>query len=185
MMVCLTPGLFSGKGIFSYSRGVSQRIPTTAQKESWKDMVKRALGLMARMMKAARKRVAIAEGKITLQAETLRLIVQKNIPKGDVFGVARIAGMSAAKKTGELIPLCHPLPITHVDINFDVDETNSAIHIRAKASVEAKTGVEMEALTAVSAAALTIYDMCKAVDSTMLISDIHLVEKKGGKSGRA
>ena len=135
--------------------------------------------------KAITKRVAVAEGKIRLRPETLRLIANKNIPKGDVFGVARIAGISAAKKTGELIPLCHPLPITHVDIDFHIDEANSLIRIRSKTSVEAKTGIEMEALTAVSIAALTMYDMCKAVDSTMVISDIQLMEKKGGKSGPA
>ena len=135
--------------------------------------------------KAVTKRVAVAEGEITLRPETLRLIADKAIPKGDVFGVARIAGISAAKKTGELIPLCHPLPITHVDIDFHIDEAKSLIRIRSKVSVEAKTGIEMEALTAVSVAALTIYDMCKAVDKSMVISDIRLIEKKGGKSGPA
>ena len=135
--------------------------------------------------KAVTKRVAVAEGEISLKPETLKLIADKAIPKGDVFGVARIAGISAAKKTGELIPLCHPLPITHVDIDFDIDEEKSRIRIRSRASVEAKTGIEMEALTAASVAALTIYDMCKAVDSTMVISDIRLIEKKGGNRGPA
>lgn len=135
--------------------------------------------------KAVTKRTAVAEGEIRLQPETLRLIARKGIPKGDVFGVARIAGISAAKKTGEMIPLCHPLPITHVDVDFHVDEAKSLVRIRSKVSVEAKTGIEMEALTAVSVAALTIYDMCKAVDSTMVISDIRLLEKRGGKSESA
>ncbi|UCE20485.1 MAG: cyclic pyranopterin monophosphate synthase MoaC [Gemmatimonadota bacterium] len=135
--------------------------------------------------KAVTKRIAVAEGEIRLRPETLRLIANKAIPKGDAFGVARIAGISAAKKTGELIPLCHPLPITHVDIDFHIDEAKGHVRIRSKVSVEAKTGIEMEALTAVSVAALTIYDMCKAVDKTMVISDIRLIEKKGGKSGSA
>ena len=135
--------------------------------------------------KAVTKRVAIAEGRITLKPETLQLIVQKNIPKGDVFGVARIAAIAAAKRTGEMIPLCHPLPISHVDIDFDIENDTKTIRIRAKVTVEAKTGVEMEALTAVSVAALTIYDMCKAVNPDMVISDIRLVEKRGGKSGPA
>ena len=135
--------------------------------------------------KAVTKRVAVAEGTISIQPETLSLILQKNIPKGDVFSVARIAGISAAKRTGGLIPLCHPLPITHADVDFHVDEAKSTIRIRASATIEAKTGVEMEALTAVTVAALTIYDMCKAVDKTMVISNIRLLEKKGGKSGPA
>ena len=135
--------------------------------------------------KATTKRVAIAEGRVSMQPDTLNLILQKNIPKGDVFAVARIAGITAAKRTGDLIPLCHPLPITHADVDFHVDETQGEIRIQASATIEAKTGVEMEALTAVTVAALTIYDMCKAVDSTMTISDIRLLEKKGGKSGPA
>lgn len=135
--------------------------------------------------KAVTKRVAVAEGTMSLQPETLRLILEKGIPKGDVFAASRIAGITAAKKTGGLIPLCHPLPITHADVDFRADETTGTIHIRATASIEAKTGVEMEALTAVAVAALTIYDMCKAVDKTMIISDIRLIEKKGGKSGPA
>ena len=135
--------------------------------------------------KAVTKRVAIAEGWISMQPDTLNLILQKDIPKGDVFATARIAGITAAKRTGGLIPLCHPLPITHADVDFQVEESKSAIRIRASAIIEAKTGVEMEALTAVTVAALTIYDMCKAVDKTMVISDIRLLEKKGGKSGPA
>ncbi|MFQ6092262.1 MAG: cyclic pyranopterin monophosphate synthase MoaC [bacterium] len=133
--------------------------------------------------KAVTRRVAVAEGEIRLRPETLRSITQKAVPKGDVFGVARIAGITAAKRTGGLIPLCHPLPLTHVDIDFDINEARCAVGIRSKVSVEAKTGVEMEALTAVSVAALTIYDMCKAVDPAMVISEIRLVEKRGGKSG--
>jgi len=135
--------------------------------------------------KATTKRVAIAEGNITLRPETVRRILDNGIPKGDVFAVARIAGIAAAKKTGALIPLCHPLPITRADVGFQSDETTGTIRIRASASIEAKTGVEMEALTAVAVAALTIYDMCKAVDKTMIISGIRVLEKKGGKSGPA
>jgi len=135
--------------------------------------------------KAVTKRVAVAQGRVHLQPQTLRAIVKQTIPKGDVFAVARIAAISAAKKTGEMIPLCHPLPISHVDIDFSVDEATSSIIITSRVAVEAKTGVEMEALTSVAVAALTVYDMCKAVDKTMVISDLCLIQKTGGKSESA
>jgi cyclic pyranopterin phosphate synthase len=118
-----------------------------------------------------------------MRTETLEMILNRDIPKGDVFAIARIAGIMAAKKTDELIPLCHPLQITSVTIDLHADERTSKIEIEAKVKVTGRTGVEMEALTAVSAAALTIYDMCKAVDKGMVISDIMLIEKKGGRSG--
>ena len=141
----------------------------------------------ARMVDVAAKpitqREAIAMGTVRLTPEVLHLIVSGQIPKGDVLAVARVAGIMAAKKTPELIPLCHPLPITSITIEFTPDESRSTITITATVKVEGKTGVEMEALTAVSVAALTIYDMCKAVDKGMVISDICLLKKTGGKSG--
>ncbi|NWF52041.1 MAG: cyclic pyranopterin monophosphate synthase MoaC, partial [Nitrospirae bacterium] len=112
-----------------------------------------------------------------------KLIKDRKIPKGDVFSVAKIAGIMAAKKTSDVIPMCHPLNITSVDINFIFSDNESKIEIKSCVKVIGQTGVEMEALIAVSVAALTIYDMCKAVDKEMIISDIMLVEKKGGKSG--
>ncbi|HWP46486.1 MAG TPA: cyclic pyranopterin monophosphate synthase MoaC [Candidatus Limnocylindrales bacterium] len=133
--------------------------------------------------KASTRREAVAQGVVYMKPETFRMIVNQKIAKGDVFGVARIAGIMAAKKTSELIPLCHPLAITGIDIFFNPVEAESKIEIRAEVRITDKTGVEMEALTAVSIAALTIYDMCKAVDRGMRISDIHLVKKTGGKSG--
>jgi cyclic pyranopterin phosphate synthase len=128
-------------------------------------------------------REAVAKGSVFMKRETLELIRDKQAPKGDVLCVARIAGTLAAKKTAELIPLCHPLNITSVDIDFDLDNKNSKIGIRAHLRTTGRTGVEMEALTAVSTAALTIYDMCKAVDREMIISEIMLMEKSGGRSG--
>ncbi len=133
--------------------------------------------------KALTRREAVAQGAIYMKPETFRMIVNQEIAKGDVFGVARIAGIMAAKKTSELIPLCHPLAITGIDICFNPIEAESKIEIQAEVRITDKTGVEMEALTAVSIAALTIYDMCKAVDRGMRISDIRLVRKTGGKSG--
>ncbi len=133
--------------------------------------------------KAVTKRVAIAGGRITMQRATLDLVRQGTAKKGDVLGIARIAGIMAAKKTADLIPLCHPIALTHVDIEFDIDEANNAISCRATCEVAAQTGVEMEALTAVQIALLTIYDMCKAVDRGMTIGDVCLLEKMGGKSG--
>jgi cyclic pyranopterin phosphate synthase len=122
-------------------------------------------------------RKAVACGEIRLQKETLKLIQSNTIAKGNVLATARLAGILAAKKTGELIPLCHPLPITHCDVNFDVPKSQDRIVITASATIAAQTGVEMEALTAVSIAALTIYDMCKAVDKTMRITGICLLSK--------
>ena len=122
-------------------------------------------------------REAVARGEIQLQKETLQLVQSQTITKGNVFAAARLAGILAAKKTGELIPLCHPLPLTHCEVDFDIPKTKDRIIIRAAARVVAQTGVEMEALTAVSVAALTIYDMCKAVDKGMRITAIKLVSK--------
>ena len=129
------------------------------------------------------ERLAIARGEITMHPETLRLIVVKGVPKGDVLAVAQVAGILAAKRVPELIPLCHPLLLTKVDVAFRIDEEASRIEITATVRSRGKTGVEMEALTAVSVAALTIYDMAKAVERTMRIGNIRLVRKSGGKSG--
>ena len=128
-------------------------------------------------------RLAVAAGEVTMRPETLRLIVEKALPKGDVFSVAKVAGILAAKRVPELIPLCHPLLLTKVDLQFDVDEEGSKIAITATVSSRGQTGVEMEALTAVSVAALTIYDMAKAAEHTMRIGQIRLVKKSGGSSG--
>jgi cyclic pyranopterin phosphate synthase len=127
--------------------------------------------------KPVQLREARARGEIRLQPETLALIESQAIAKGNVLASARLAGILAAKKTGELIPLCHPLPITHCEVQFEIPETRDRIVIGASAKIAAQTGVEMEALTAVSVAALTIYDMCKAVDKTMTITDVKLVSK--------
>ena len=129
------------------------------------------------------ERVAIARGAVLMQPETLRLISEGNVPKGDVIATARIAGILAAKRTPDLIPLCHPLILTKVGLEFTIDVARSRIVIEATVRSRGKTGVEMEALTAVSVAALTIYDMAKAVERTMRISDIRLVSKSGGSSG--
>lgn len=128
-------------------------------------------------------RHAVAQGRISMQAQTLEMITQGAHGKGDVLGVARVAGIMAAKKTADLIPLCHPLSLTRVAIEFEVDEPGSAVICRAAAQTTGQTGVEMEALTAVHIALLTIYDMCKAVDRGMLMTDIGLCQKSGGKSG--
>jgi cyclic pyranopterin phosphate synthase len=122
-------------------------------------------------------REAIARGEIRLQRATLNLIESQMIAKGNVLAAARLGGILAAKKTGDLIPLCHPLPLTHCEVNFEIPKTRDRILISASAKIAAQTGVEMEALTAVSMAALTIYDMCKAVDKTMRITDITLITK--------
>jgi cyclic pyranopterin phosphate synthase len=122
-------------------------------------------------------REAVAQGEIRLRRETLKLIESQSIAKGNVLATARVAGISAAKKTGELIPLCHPLPLSHCEINFEIPKTKDRIVLTGSAKVAAQTGVEMEALTAVSVAALTIYDMCKAVDKTMVIGAIKLLYK--------
>jgi cyclic pyranopterin phosphate synthase len=135
--------------------------------------------------KAATKRVAVATGRIDMQASTLALIESGNAKKGDVLGVARIAGIMAAKKTSELIPLCHPLALTRVAVEFEVLPAQATSSVRCTVTAETigPTGVEMEALTATQVALLTIYDMCKAVDRGMQIHDVRLLEKHGGKSG--
>lgn len=141
----------------------------------------------ARMVDVSEKpetaRTAIARGEIHMKPETLELIRAGLMKKGDVLTVAKIAGIQAAKRTSDLIPLCHPLPLTNADISFTLDETIPGIIITATTRVSGKTGVEMEALTAVSVAALTIYDMAKAVEKTMRIQNIRLIEKHGGASG--
>mgnify|MGYP001791455519 CR=1 FL=1 len=129
------------------------------------------------------ERLARARGRISMAPKTLKLLAQKALPKGDVLAVARVAGIMAAKETSRLIPMCHPLNLTHVAVDFTLDAKDSAVLIEAVAGLAGKTGVEMEALTAVSVAALTVYDMCKAVDKGMVISGIHVLEKRGGKSG--
>jgi cyclic pyranopterin phosphate synthase len=133
--------------------------------------------------KDATTRLATARGRIAMTAETLAMITERRAKKGDVLAAARIAGIMAAKKTHELIPLCHPLLISGVSVDFTPDMKASSIEVEATVKVEGKTGVEMEALTAVSVACLTIYDMCKSADRAMRIGDIRLVEKSGGKSG--
>jgi cyclic pyranopterin phosphate synthase len=129
------------------------------------------------------ERVAVARGQVSMHPETLRLIAEGGMPKGDVLAVAQVAGIIAAKRTADLIPLCHPLLLTKIDVSFRIDEETSTIEITATVRNRGKTGVEMEALTAVSVAALTIYDMAKAVEKTMTIDNIRLVYKSGGKSG--
>ena len=133
--------------------------------------------------KSATEREAIATGTIHMRPDTLRLITSGQMPKGDTLAVARVAGIMAAKKTPELIPLCHPLSISSVAVECTPDEERGRIDIEARVKVNGQTGVEMEALTAVSVAALTVYDMCKAVEKDILISDISLKHKSGGKSG--
>ncbi len=133
--------------------------------------------------KAVSQRRAVADGTVIIGKKAFDLLVNGNIPKGDVLAVARVAGIMAAKKVDELIPLCHPLPIDSVEIDFEYDHKDYAVNITATVSVSGKTGVEMEALTAVSVAALTIYDMCKAVDKGMVIGPVRLKYKSGGKSG--
>ncbi len=129
------------------------------------------------------ERIAIAHGTIFMRAETLSLIMEKKVEKGDVFSVARVAGIMAAKKTSELIPMCHPLNITSVEIELTPQNNPPRVEIEAVVKVTGKTGVEMEAMTAAAVAGLTIYDMCKAVDREMTVSNVRLVKKSGGKSG--
>ena len=146
----------------------------------------------ARMVDVGHKpvtaREAVAEGFVTMAADTLRAIAEERVPKGEVLGTARVAGIMAAKRCGELIPMCHPLPVESVEVSFDVPELEPdgdepvRLHVKATARITAKTGVEMEALTAVCVAALTVYDMCKAIDKTMEISGVRLLSKTGGKS---
>jgi cyclic pyranopterin phosphate synthase len=148
----------------------------------------------ARMVDVGHKpvtaREAAAEGFVLLRQLTLRAIAEGGVPKGDVFAAARIAGIMAAKKCGELIPLCHPLPVESVEVSFDVPELDPdpsepvRLHVKAVARISGKTGVEMEALTAVAVAALTVYDMCKGIDKDMSIEGVRLVSKTGGTSGR-
>ena len=141
----------------------------------------------ARMVDVSEKdvtsRIAVARGSIYMRPETLKLIVQGKVEKGDVFSVARVAGIMAAKKTSELIPMCHPLNISSIEIDLNAKTDPARVEIEALVRVDGKTGIEMEAMTAVSVAGLTIYDMCKAVDREMSISEIRLVRKSGGKSG--
>lgn len=141
----------------------------------------------ARMVDVTEKentvRTALARGKIQMRPETVGLIVSDGIAKGDVLGVARVAGIMAAKRTGALIPMCHPLELTGIDLQFTLNPDRGEITVEAKVSTVGRTGVEMEAMTAVSVAALTIYDMCKSADRWMVLSDIQLMEKQGGKSG--
>jgi cyclic pyranopterin phosphate synthase len=133
--------------------------------------------------KVLTSREAVASGSISMKSDTLQLIKQGKVEKGDVLGVARVAGIMAAKKTPELIPMCHPLNVTSVTIDFVIDNKKNKVDIMATTKVTGQTGVEMEALTATSVAALTIYDMCKAIDKEMIISEIMLLRKSGGKSG--
>jgi cyclic pyranopterin phosphate synthase len=133
--------------------------------------------------KAATERVAIAEGRVVMSAKTLDLVLAGNAKKGDVLGTARIAGIMAAKRTSELIPLCHPLALSKVEVDIVADEKLPGLVVRATCKLKGQTGVEMEALTAVSVACLTIYDMVKAAERGMRIEGIHLTEKRGGKSG--
>jgi cyclic pyranopterin monophosphate synthase len=133
--------------------------------------------------KAVTRREAVARGEVEMRAETLALIAAGALPKGDVLGVARLAGIMAAKRTADLVPLCHPLPLSHVDVRLTPDRARSRIVIESRVTVDARTGVEMEALTAVAVAGLTLYDMCKAVDREMTIGAIRLVRKSGGRSG--
>jgi len=141
----------------------------------------------ARMVEVSHKddteRLAVAKGSIRMSPNTLEMIIEGHMKKVDVLGVAQIAGIMGSKKTSDLIPMCHNIFLTGADINFEIDRENSCINIEARVKTVGKTGVEMEALTAVSIAALTIYDMCKAVDKDMVIEKIMLVEKYGGKSG--
>ena len=133
--------------------------------------------------KTETERVAIATGNIRMLASTLQLILKGDAKKGDVLGIARIAAIQASKRTSDLIPLCHPISLTKVGVEFGIDEKTNTIHCTVTAKCTGKTGVEMEALTATSIALLTIYDMCKAVDRGMVMGDIKLLEKQGGKSG--
>jgi cyclic pyranopterin phosphate synthase len=134
-------------------------------------------------MKEPSVREAVARGKVIMHRDTVALITSGQIAKGDVLSVAKIAGIMAAKKTGEMIPMCHPLELTHVDVQFTINAEAGEIMIEATSKTVGRTGVEMEAMTAVSVAALTVYDMCKAADKNMILSDIKLMAKHGGKSG--
>lgn len=134
--------------------------------------------------KKVTKRQATARGTVRMARETYNLVRDGQGPKGDIFTVAKIAGIAAAKKTGELIPLCHPLPISHVDVSYGFDDEKCEVAITAVVKTEGQTGVEMEALTCATVVALTVYDMCKAVDKGIELGPFYLIEKSGGKSGR-
>jgi len=134
--------------------------------------------------KANTHRIAIASGRISMQTQTLGMILAGSHKKGDVLGIARIAGIQASKKTADLIPLCHPLALTHVSLEFGTDHSTNSIYCTVRTETTGPTGVEIEALTAVQVALLTIYDMCKAVDRGMVMGDVKLLEKSGGKSGK-
>ena len=133
--------------------------------------------------KADTERVAVARGSVLMQAETLQLIAEGNMKKGDVLTVAQLAGVMAAKRTSDLIPLCHPLLLSHIDVTCNLNQDKNCVDIEATVRLKGKTGVEMEALTAVTMAGLTIYDMAKAVDRSMRLTDVHVVRKAGGQSG--
>ncbi|MEM7293892.1 MAG: cyclic pyranopterin monophosphate synthase MoaC [Pseudomonadota bacterium] len=133
--------------------------------------------------KTITRRVAVAGGEICMRPETLTMIVAGDHKKGDVLGIARVAGIMASKKTADLIPLCHPLALTHVEVSFEIDEPGNRVLCTARTETKGQTGVEMEALSAVQVALLTIYDMCKAIDRGMTIGAVCLLEKSGGKSG--
>ena len=133
--------------------------------------------------KAVTERHAVARGEVTMRAETLAQIAAGTLPKGDVLAVARLAGIMAAKRTADLIPLCHPLPLDHVDVTLEPDAAGGRVRIESRVRVTARTGVEMEALTAVAVAGLALYDMCKAIDREMTLGAVRLVEKRGGRSG--
>ncbi|SFF57078.1 cyclic pyranopterin monophosphate synthase subunit MoaC [Duganella sp. CF458] len=133
--------------------------------------------------KAETHRIAVATGSIRMKPETLALILSGTAKKGDVLGIARIAAIMASKRTADLVPLCHPLALTRVAVDFTTDEPSNTVHCRAQVETYGKTGVEMEALTAVQVGLLTVYDMCKAVDRGMVMTDIRVTEKAGGKSG--
>jgi len=128
-------------------------------------------------------RIAVAAGTIRMQPDTLALVRSGTAKKGDVIGIARVAAIMATKRTSDLVPLCHPLAITRVAVDFEIDEANNSVHCRAQVETRGKTGVEMEALTAVQVGLLTIYDMCKAVDRGMVMTNVRVLEKHGGKSG--
>ena len=129
------------------------------------------------------ERLAVAAGEVVMRPETLQLIAEGHLTKGDVLNTARMAGVMAAKRTADLIPLCHPIPLTHIDVDLTLDKVTSRVKINASVRSRGRTGVEMEALTAVSVAALTVYDMAKAVERTMRIENVRLVEKRGGQRG--
>lgn len=163
-----------------YRNAIMQGMPTSKLSHIDEDGRARMVDVGS---KPETERMAFAKGEVVMQPETLKLIREGNLKKGDVLTVAQIAGIVAAKRTSELIPLCHPLPLDHVEVEFELSEELPGIEIAATAKTSGKTGVEMEALTAVSLAALTIYDMAKAVEKTMIIQNIRLVRKTGGQSG--